>query len=857
MTISDFRKLVESKIVVLDGATGSNLQKAGMPVGVCPEEWILENPQVLIDMQKEYIKAGTDILYAATFACNRVKLKEYGLDDKIKEMNLRLVELSKKAILESKLEGDREVYIAGNLTMTGRQLHPVGDMDFELLVDVYKEQVMYLLMAGVDLIVVETMMSLNECRAAVLAVKEISDLPVMVTMTFQENNRTFYGTDPGSAILVLQSMGVDAVGINCSTGPDKMLELVNQMRTYARLPIIVKANAGLPTLVEDETVFSMGAEVYTEYMMALIKAGARIVGGCCGTTPEHIRILKEAIHDCEQDIVIKNWNEGSVRALATEQSVLDIPLEGEFLVIGERINPTGKKLLQEELKNEIFDTVIDMAISQVDSGAKILDINMGMNGIDEKNMMLQGIVEITRAVDVPLSIDSSHVEVIETALRRYPGRALINSITLEEDKLSRLLAIAKKYGAMFILLPLSGAGLPKDNDEKNQIINTIIERAELVGLYKEDIIVDGLVNTIGANKMAAYETLQTIDYCKNTLEVATVVGLSNISFGLPERQYVNSTFLGLSIFSGLTMAIANPSQNLLMNTASAANLLQGTEDSDNRYIETVRKENKNIKSNPLLLKEFKEEVIKQRDEKIDVKIDIEDNKETNLENRDENIPNEENSQDKRTRLKEHPLFQGVIKGNKRNILSLLKTELNKGEHPKEILDHILIPAINYVGELFDQQIYFLPQLISSAETMKMAIDNIEPLLEKNVGTAKGKVVIATVAGDVHDIGKNLVSLMLKNYGYEILDMGKDVPSSKIIQIAKEVDADIIALSALMTTTMLEMKEVIRLRNEEGIRSKVIIGGAVITESYAYEIGADGYGKDAGDTVRMVEQLMSK
>ncbi|GAA4655228.1 homocysteine S-methyltransferase family protein [Anaerocolumna aminovalerica] len=830
MTRKEFLDLINSKIVLLDGATGSNLQKRGMPTGVCPEKWILENSRILIDLQKEYIASGSDILYAPTFSGNRIKLGEYGLADEIEDINRGLVRISKKAIEESNAEKNgRKVFVAGDLTMTGEQLYPVGSLQFEELVDIYKEQVAYMLMEGVDLFVIETMMSLSECRAALLAVKETCDLPVMITLTFEENLRTLNGTDPATAIMVLQNMGADAVGVNCSTGPEKMCEVVKLMKEYATVPIAAKPNAGLPVLIESETVFDCGPEEFSLEAKKLVEAGASMVGGCCGTTPEHIHLLSREISSLKPRSISKNKK----RALTTERNTLNIDLNGKFLIVGERINPTGKKKLQEELKAGNLDTVITMANEQIENGADILDINMGMNGIDEKDSMVNAVQEVAAISNVPLCIDSSYVSVIEAALRIYPGRALINSISLEKNKCEQLLSIAKKYGAMFILLPVSEKGLPKNIEEKKEIIQTIIHEAEKIGLTKEDIIVDGLVNTIGANKNAAKETVETIQYCKEELGVATIIGLSNISFGLPERQFINSTFLAFAVQAGLTMAIANPAQDLLMNTVYAADLLRGKEEGDIRYIHRV--------TSRLMVITGSKPV--NRDEKGKSPSSPSDNRNLIGEN-------SENS------LDSNPVYEAVIKGNKRNIVYLVKKTLEEGKAPSYILDHLLIPAINQVGILFDKQIYFLPQLISSAETMKLAIELLEPLLKKDEKEKHlGTIVLATVSGDIHDIGKNLVVLMLKNYGFRVIDLGKDVPSKKIIEVAEKEKADIIGLSALMTTTMLEMKEVIRLNKETGLNAKVIIGGAVITQSYADEIGADGYGKDAGETVMLAKKIM--
>ena len=489
---------------------------------------------------------------------------------------------------------------------------------------------------------------------------------------------------------------------------------------------------------------------------------------------------------------------------------------GNFMVVGERINPTGKKALQAELREGKLDIVTTFVEEQVELGADILDINVGMNGIDEKETMLQVINHVTMISNIPLAIDSSKIDVLEAALRIYPGRALINSISLESEKFEKLIPIAKKYGAMFILLPLSDEGLPKDIDEKKEIIGKILDRAYSFGLTKEDIIVDGLVNTIGANKRASIETMETIRYCKHELGLATICGLSNISFGLPERIFVNSTFLAFAIKEGLTMAIANPSQDLLMNVAVACDLLLNREEADVRYIDRVT-------SRKLTM------TAKQPAEKGEV-----DGK------------------------SENPVFEAVVKGNRKGIIDIVKGMMDQGNTPNDIIDNMLIPAINEVGSLFDKGIYFLPQLISSAETMKNAIDYLEPMLQsEDKGEESVTIVMATVEGDIHDIGKNLVVLMLKNYGYRVIDLGKDVPAERIIETAIKENAKIIGLSALMTTTMMQMQVVTDMVRDKNLDVKVIIGGAVITQSFADEIGADGYSKDAQEAVKVAVELSKK
>ena len=515
------------------------------------------------------------------------------------------------------------------------------------------------------------------------------------------------------------------------------------------------------------------------------------------------------------------------RILASERQNVEITLDGGFIVVGERINPTGKKKLQAELREGKLDLVREMAMAQEENGAHILDINMGMNGIDEKEMMKQVIYEVSSTVDCPLCIDTSHIDVMEEALRIYPGRALINSISLESEKIEKMLPIAKKYGAMFVLLPLSDEGLPKDAQDKKRIIETVYDRAMEMGMAHEDIVVDGLVATIGANPDAAKECYDTIAYCKDERLLPTICGLSNISFGLPERMYVNTAFLTMAICKGLTMAIANPSQELLMNAAFASDMLLHRPDSDIRYIERMNR-----------LAEQKAEY-----ETVVVKKTPEQGQEKK----------ESSTGDA---IKDHPIFIAVLKGNKGTIIDEVKKALDAGMKPDAIINDYLIAAINEVGVLFDQKKYFLPQLIGSANTMKKAIDYLEPMLERREDAGQmPTLVIATVEGDIHDIGKNLVVLMLKNYGYNVIDMGKDVPCEDIVDTAIREDAAIIGLSALMTTTMMRMQDVVQLCKEKGCKSKVIIGGACITQSFADEIGADGYSKDAAECVKLVERLL--
>ncbi len=818
MNKQEFQALIGDNPIFLDGATGSNLQKRGMPVGVCPEKWILDHGQVLVELQREFIEAGSNIVYAPTFTANRIKLKEYGLEGQIRQINHDLVALSKEA-------AGGKAYVAGDITMTGEQLAPIGKLDFEELIEIYKEQIRYLAEAGVDLLVVETMMSLQETRAAVIAAKEVCDLAVMATLTFEEDGRTLYGTDAKTAAIVLESLGVCAVGTNCSTGPDKMVEVVKQMASVTTVPIIAKPNAGLPSLDGNgNTVYDMEADDFAEHMKEIVRSGASIVGGCCGTTPAYIRAVREsagAMHIVRREPVTK-------RMLTSERKTVEFGLDDRFIIVGERINPTGKKKLQEKLREGSMELVADFAEEQEACGAQILDVNMGMSGIDEKEMMLRAVETVSGVTSLPLSLDSSHVDVLEAALRRYPGRALINSISYEKEKMEALLPLAKKYGAMFILLPLSDKGLPESPEEKISIIEKVQARAMELGMCKEDIIVDGLVATVGANRNAAIETLETIRYCKKN-GLATICGLSNISFGLPERSFVNAAFLTMAIQAGLTMAIANPSQELLVSCAFASDLLLNREDSDIRYIQLM-------------------DAVKEKREALG---------ETHTVNTGIVVrPKADGgAADAGTVLEK--LYADVLKGNRTGITEDTKKALDEGHKAKELLDDVLLKAINEVGELFDKGKYFLPQLIASAEAMKLSIEYLEPLLtENNTGKDMPTVVIATVEGDIHDIGKNLVALMLKNYGFRVIDLGKDVPKEKIIEAAKEYHAQVIALSALMTTTMQQMRHVINYAKEKEVDAKIIVGGAVITQDYADEIGADGYSKDAAEAVKLTKRILN-
>ena len=748
MTREEFITLSKDHILYLDGATGSNLVKAGMPSGVCPEQWILEHQDVMLQLQKDYVQAGTNILYAPTFTANRVKLAEYHLEKNMTSMIRDLVAISKKA---AESTPGHPVYVAGDLTMTGEQLKPMGKMELETLIDIYKEQILCLVDAGADLLVVETMMSLAETRAALIAAKEVCDLPVIATLTFEADGRTLFGTDAKTAAIVLESLGASAIGANCSTGPAQMESIISEMVSHTRIPVIAKPNAGLPFLDENGTTcYNMEAEEFAEEMEVLVNAGATILGGCCGTTPEFIRQIHERF-GTDAKVAASRRPDG-IRYLTSERITHSFGLDDGFFVVGERINPTGKKALQAQLREGSFEKVIQFAEEQEACGAKVLDINMGMSGIDEKASMLRALEEVSGVTNLPLSLDSSYVEVLEAALRNYPGRALVNSVSLETEKFEKLLPIVAKYGAMFILLPLSDAGLPKDIEEKKEIIHKIYDRALSLGMCKEDIVVDGLVATVGANPKAALETLETIRYCKEN-GFATICGLSNISFAMPERSFVNTAFLTLAIQAGLTMAIANPSQELLMSCALAADLLLNKEEAALRYIEYAGG-----------VRERREE----KEAELAKKLALLENQGTTAKTGTAGNAAKETTADNGPQINEmqDKLKTAVLKGNRNGIVKITKEALESGEKPAELLNQVLLPAINQVGEFFDQGKYFLPQLIASAEAMKNSIEVLEPLLQTGgTGEEMPVVVIATVEGD---------TLILRG-----MDVGTDVKKPRI------------------------------------------------------------------------------
>ena len=797
MNRKEFKKLCLSRPIILDGATGTELVKQGLPNGVCPELWVYENPESIKNVQKAYFDAGSDIVYVCTFGGNRPKLDEFGLGDKLQELNSSLCTYSREAV-------GSEGLIFGDIAPTGELIEPFGPLAFEDCVNIYKEQAEALLLGGVDGFVIETMMDIQEARAALIGVREVApDMPIMVTMTYGEEGRTLTGTDPKTALITLQSLGADAVGCNCSAGPMKMVEWIKAMKPYATVPLLAKPNAGQPKLIDGKTVFDMPPDVYAANFTALIEAGANIVGGCCGSSPAHIAKVKETVSALPAPKILRD----KICAVSSASSVVELGSDKAFAVIGERINPTGKKKLQEELRKGSLSLARSYAIEQAKAGAALLDVNMGLSGIDEHSMMQEAIKMLSPLSSCPLCLDSTSPEVMETALRLYPGRALLNSVSAEKDRIERMLPLVKKYGAVFVLLPVTDSTVPETLEERQEVTLSVIKAAERLGLGIDDCVIDGLVMTVSSSPTAPKTTADFIEWCSKELGANTTGGISNVSFGMPQRPNLNAGFLGLLIGKGLTTAIINPSSDTMMSIKYSTDALLGRDTKLStylgRYSGAIRAEQPaSIKVSPL-----------------------------------------------------KQCYNAVIYGEEENISNLINDALASGETASDIVDNGLIPAIIEVGEKYDKKEYFLPQLMMSAQAMSQGFKALENVLSDSTQPAKNKIIMATVKGDIHDIGKNIVSLMLGNYGFDVIDLGKDVDADTIIDSAVENNVTVIGLSALMTTTMPEIAKVLKRAEERGVKGlKFMIGGAVVDQEYATEIGASGYASDAVQAVKVATEL---
>ncbi|MFV3012122.1 homocysteine S-methyltransferase family protein [Clostridium botulinum] len=788
MNIKDY---IKENILIFDGAMGTMLQKLGLNISDLPEELNILEPKKIINIHKKYIEAGAKVITTNTFGANEIKLKQ---------SKFSLESIIDKAIDNvKKAKENKEILIALDIGPIGQLLEPMGTLKFEEAYEIFKRQIVQGQKSGADIILIETMTDLYEAKAAILAAKENTNLPVFCTMTFEKNKRTFTGCTPLSMVLTLEGLGVDALGVNCSLGPNELGDIVDEIIKYSSIPIMVQPNAGLPTIKEGRTIYNIKPKEFADFQRSIVEKGVRIVGGCCGTTDEFIREIVYSL----KDVKAKKLKENNICGVCSSTKAVFI--DG-VKIIGERINPTGKKLFKEALRNNDTDYILKEAISQVECGADILDVNVGLPEINEEETMKKVIKEIQSIIDTPLQIDSNNPKVIEKALRVYNGKAIVNSVNGEEEVLDSVLPLIKKYGAAVVGLTLDDKGIPKKAEERLKIAEKIVNKALEYGIRREDIFIDCLVLTASAQQEDVGETLKAVALVKEKLKVKTILGVSNISFGLPNRELINKTFLAMSLQSGLDLPILNPNNKEMINIINAFKVLNNEDIGATNYIDMYGNETSNSK---------------------DVKI----------------------QRDNLT------LKEIVIKGIKEEAYSKTK-KLLKDRDELSIINEELIPALDEVGEKYEKGIIFLPQLIQSAETVKKAFKAIkEKLREDNSPKInKGKILMATVKGDIHDIGKNIVKVILENYGFDIIDLGKDVEADKIVEEVKKNNIKLVGLSALMTTTVNSMKDTIKDLKESGIDCKVFVGGAVLNKEYAEMINADYYAKDAKEAVDIAKEF---
>lgn len=763
-------------ITYFDGGMGTMLN---LKAGELPELLNINDPERVYAIHKAYADAGCNIISANTFGANRFKYDNVD-------------EIVKSAVKNAKRTGKK---VALDIGPTGKLLKPMGDLDFEECVDIFADVVK----AGrdeADLVLLETFGDLYEIKAAMLAVKENCDLPLVVSMIFDEKARLLTGADVRTACAVVEGLGADAIGFNCGLGPKQMIPLVEELEKHASIPILVMPNAGLPESVNGETIFNVDPDEFASYMTQIAKMGVSYLGGCCGTTPAHLKAMIEATKDIE-DKVPEFKNETIV---ASYSKSVDL---SEGAVIGERINPTGKKLMKEALRNKDMDYVLRQGITQSEAGAHILDVNMGLPEIDEKEMLCSGVYELQSVLPVPLQLDSGDAEAMEAALRLYNGKAMINSVNGKEKSMKEVFPLAKKYGGVVVCLCLDEDGIPSTAQGRIAIAKKIIKRAAEYGIDKKNLAVDALVMTISTDTNNAIETLNAVDYIRNTLGVNTVLGVSNISFGLPNREAVNTAFYTLAMSRGLSAGIINPNSRPMMNAFFSYKALAGKDESCQEYIKSA----------------VDTEIV-QKTENLDLKT-------------------------------------AIIKGMKEESARCAK-ELLENTESLVIINDYIIPALDVVGDGFEKNTIFLPQLLMSADSAKAAFDEIKAhFVMSGTEQVKGeKIIIATVEGDIHDIGKNIVKVLLQNYGFDVMDLGKDVKCEKVLEEAQKNNVKLVGLSALMTTTVPNMEKTIKLLHDN-TDAKVFVGGAVLTRDYAKMINADFYAKDAMESVRIAQEFFEE
>ena len=792
------RNYLKNNILYLDGGMGTLLFQRGLNPGELPERWNITRKEVVRDIHKAYFDAGSNVVSTNTFGANSLKFSEEELDEIIKNA----VKNAKDARKESK--GVQPKWVALDIGPLGKLLKPYGELEFEDAVNAFAKTVRLGVKYGVDLVIIETMNDAYETKAAVVAVKENCNLPVFVSNAYGEDGNLISGASPEVCVATLEGLGVDAIGVNCSFGPEKLAPVVEKYLNNASVPVLFKPNAGLPRVENGKTVYDVDAEAFSWQVRALVEKGVRIVGGCCGTTPEYIARVKEQTENITPVKIVKKNS-----CVITSGAKL-VDFDERPILIGERINPTGKKAFKEALRNHDVDYILKEGIGQAERGVHALDVNVGLPEIDEVSMLEEAVVQLQSVVDLPLQIDTSNALAMQKAMRVYNGKALINSVNGKRESMDAVFPLVKKYGGVVLALTLDENGIPSSAKERVEIAKKILKEAKRYGLSEKDIIFDPLALTISADDNSAKETLEAVKLIRNKLKCHTSLGVSNVSFGLPRRDAINGTFFAMALNSGLSASIMNPYSDEMMKTYYAYKALSGNDKSCLSYVNyaqnTVEASVSQVKT--------------------------------------EGVTN-------RTYASE--LQRAIILGLKEQA-GIITDKLLRETSALDIINDEIVPALDTVGQEYENKRLFLPQLLMSAESAKRAFESIKNSAV-SVSASKCTFVIATVKGDIHDIGKNVVKLLLENYGYDVIDLGKDVEPMAVVEKVVEVHAPIVGLSALMTTTVPAMEQTVKLLKEKAPWCKVVVGGAVLTEEYARKIGADKYCKDAMDTVRYAEGLL--
>lgn len=792
-----FRERLNTELLFFDGAMGTILQEKGLQSGELPEIWNFTKEEVILDIHKQYLEAGCNIVKANTFGVNPFKMKDSGYT--CEELVEKGIHLAKRAIEET----GRPAFAALDMGSLGKLLEPLGDLAFEEAYEAFRQVCIAGEKAGADLCLIETVNDTYEIKAAVLAAKENTDLPVIVTMVFDENGKLLTGADMEAAVAMLEGLRVDALGLNCGFGPDVMMKFLPTLRNICSLPIVVNPNAGLPVVIDGKTCFRVSPEDFAGMMKEVAQGGASILGGCCGTSPAHIRALVQACAEIPP-LKIREKNRSVVSSYTHGVLLNDRPK-----IIGERINPTGKSRFKQALRENDLEYIYKEAISQQERGAHILDVNVGLPEIDEAEMMGRVITGLQGITDLPLQIDTSDAEAMERALRLYNGKPLINSVNGKQESMDMVFPLAAKYGGMIVCLTLDENGIPDTSQGRIEIAEKIIKEAAKYGISKKDLLIDTLTLTISTGQENARVTLEALEYVRNTLGVHTTLGVSNISFGLPQREKVNTAFFTIALSRGLSAGIINPGSEGMMSAYYAYCALNESDSQCADYISHFSQQ-------------------------------------------------EEKPGQAAVGKQEITLFDAVVKGLAESAGQAAQKELETKE-PLEVIDTELIPALDKVGQGFEKKTLFLPQLLMSAEAAKAGFDAVKEHLRAKGGASesKGRIVIATVKGDIHDIGKNIVKVLLENYGFEVIDLGKDVPPETVVETAKKYQVSLVGLSALMTTTVANMELTIQMLKKELPECRVMVGGAVLTQTYADMIGADYYSKDAMGSVRYANEFFEK